>query len=351
MVSKRRKKRPPYLRKVIWMLSTVLMSSGFGGWAMPDLPVLGPAVKAALQKIQGSNSVASMSVPSAQAAVHMATHQSGDQTASPMRDSILIGSFNIQVFGTAKEKKQGVMEVIATVTRAFDVLAIQEIRTQDDHFLDHFMQLVNSKGARYSYVIGPRLGRSSSKEQYAFIFDTTRIEVRPGSVATMGDADDLLHREPLIAHFRVRGIPPSEAFSFWLVNVHTDPDEVAEEVDVLADVFEVMQQQGEDDVIMLGDLNASEHQLGPLGRLPGIQYAIAGIPTNTRGTKTYDNLLFDSRRSVEYTAQSGVWNLMSSFALTQDQALEVSDHFPVWASFSIYEGGRSQIATRPVQPR
>ena len=346
---KRRKKGTPYLRKLFYLLATLLTGSGAGGWAFPDLPVLGPAVKEALQKFKGNGDGLLASQQSTQVAPNNAAYESSGQTASQQRDSILVGSFNIQVFGTSKMQKKNVMDVLATVARSFDVLAIQEIRTQEDHFLDQFVQLLNAQGAQYTYVIGPRLGRTSSTEQYAFIFNPARIEVRPGSVATIVDNDDLMHREPLIAHFRVRGVPPSAAFTFWLVDVHTDPDEVSTELDVLAEVFQVVQQQGEDDVIMLGDLNASESQLRGLGKLPGIRYAIAGIPTNTRGTKTYDNLLFDSRATVEYTGQSGVWNLMSSFGLTQEQALEVSDHFPVWAVFSSYEGRNSQLASRPVQ--
>ncbi|WP_148075140.1 endonuclease/exonuclease/phosphatase family protein [Bythopirellula goksoeyrii] len=325
-----------------------MTGSGVGGWALPGLPVLGPSVKEALHKFQGGGNDVLPSGHTSQVDANAAAYQSYGQTAAQPRDSIIIGSFNIQVFGTSKMKKKEVMEVLATVARSFDVLAIQEIRTQDDHFMDQFMQLINAQGAHYTYVIGPRLGRSSSTEQYAFIFNPERIEVRPGSVATMVDTQDLLHREPLIAHFRVRGVPPSAAYSFWLVNIHTDPDEVSTELDVLAEVFQVVQQHGEDDVILLGDLNASETQLRSLGQLPGIRYAISGVPTNTRGNKTYDNLIFDSRTTTEYTGQSGVWNLITSFGLTQEQALQVSDHFPVWAVFSSYEGGNSQMAARPV---
>ena len=38
-----------------------------------------------------------------------------------------------------------------------------------------------------------------------------------------------LHREPLVGWFRVRGPDASQAFTFTLVNIHTDPDEVATE--------------------------------------------------------------------------------------------------------------------------
>ena len=31
-----------------------------------------------------------------------------------------------------------------------------------------------------------------------------------------------------------------------------------------------------------------------------------------------------------------------------EQALEISDHFPVWAEFSVYEGGQQgRVASRP----
>lgn len=38
---------------------------------------------------------------------------------------------------------------------------------------------------------------------------------------------------------------------------------------------------------------------------------------------------------------------MREFNLSLDQALQVSDHLPVWAEFSVYEGGRAgSVATR-----
>ncbi|MBL9162801.1 MAG: endonuclease/exonuclease/phosphatase family protein [Planctomycetaceae bacterium] len=370
-MAKNQKQRAPYLRKLFYLLATLMTGSGAGGWAFPDLPVLGPAVKSVIQTFLADHGVVLPNVagspgatgsyppattgvvPTIGGAVSLVSSNqpNAPHAGAPQSETILIGSFNIQVFGTSKLQKQGIPEILVAVVRRFDVLAIQEIRTQDDQFLNKFVQMVNAEGARYAYVIGPRLGRSNSTEQYAFLYDTTRIEVRPASVTTLYDPNDLLHREPFVAQFRVVGVPPAQAFSFWLMDVHTDPDEVATELDVLADAFRVMQQQGEDDVILLGDLNADEHHLRGLGQLPGIKYAIAGVTTNTRGNKAYDNLLFDSRTTVEYTGQSGVWNLMTSFGLTQGQALEVSDHFPVGGLFSIYEGGGARIAAGPMQPR
>jgi endonuclease/exonuclease/phosphatase family metal-dependent hydrolase len=171
------------------------------------------------------------------------------------------------------------------------------------------------------------------------IYNTERIELLSGSVYTVDDPQDLLHREPLVARFRVRGPPPEKAFTFTLVDIHTDPDETATELDVLADVFAGVQQNGsgEDDVILLGDLNVDEHHLGRLGKLPNIAHAISGTPTNTHRDRTYDNIVFDRQATVEFTGRAGVLDLRSEYGLSEQQALEVSDHLPVWAEFDVYE--------------
>ena len=269
--------------------------------------------------------------------------------AAAFSPTIKVASFNIQVFGTSKLQKTPVMQVLADVVRRFDLVAIQEVRSVDDTVVPQFSALINSTGVRYDFVIGPRLGRTNSKEQYAILYDTSRIEVDPTSVYTVPDPQDLLHREPLVARFRPRGVPPNQAFTFSLVNIHTDPDETATELDALADVFVGVQQNGsgEDDVILLGDINVDEYHLGNLGRLPGIGYVVAGVPTNTRRDKTYDNIVFDRRTTVEYTGRWGVLDLMQEFSLTSAQALEVSDHMPVWAEFGVYEGAVGPLALQP----
>ncbi|MBI2807570.1 MAG: endonuclease/exonuclease/phosphatase family protein [Planctomycetes bacterium] len=258
-------------------------------------------------------------------------------------DTIKIASFNIQVFGASKIKKPNVMDVLAKVVRRFDVVAIQEVRATSDDILPTFVKKINETGARYEFVIGPRLGRTNSKEQYAYVFNAAKIDLVADSVYTVPDPQDLLHREPLVARFRVAGLPVSQAFSFSLVNIHTDPDETKTEMDALADVFAGVQNNGsgEDDVILLGDLNVNDKKLGRLGRLPDISNAIVGLMTNTRKTKMYDNIIFNRRATVEYTGRFGVVDLMADYNLTMKQALDVSDHLPIWAEFSVWEGGKA----------
>ena len=111
-------------------------------------------------------------------------------------------------------------------------------------------EIVDAQGTDYEYIIGPRLGRTTSKEQYAYIYKVSAIS--PGESYTYSDPDDIFHREPFVAHFQAGD------FTFVLINIHTDPDEATEEINALAQVVLDAQSHytDEDDFITLGDLNA-----------------------------------------------------------------------------------------------
>ncbi len=277
-------------------------------------------------------------------------------TATPSRPpltgraaTIRIASFNIQVFGETKADKPEVMNVLAETARRFDIMAIQEVRAKRDDILPRFVELINSTGRKYDFVIGPRLGRTNSKEQYAFVFDTETIEVDRTALYTVADPNDRLHREPLVGWFRARGPPPDQAFTFSLVDIHTDPDETVQELNAMGEVFRAVRDdgRGEDDVIVLGDLNVDDHHLGDLGQVPNIAWVISNTPTNMRANRQYDNILFSKLSTVEFTGRAGVFDLPREFNLTLDQALQVSDHKPIWAEFSAYEGGQpGRVASR-----
>jgi hypothetical protein len=240
------------------------------------------------------------------------------------------------------------------VLKNFDLIAIQEIRAQNQNVLPQLIAMLNADGQyQYNFVLSDRLGRTNTKEQYAFVFDMASIEVDPYQLYLINDQDDLLHREPFVGWFRAR-LPKekqAQAFTFSMVNIHTDPDEVDSELNALDDVFFAVRDDGrnEDDVILLGDVNVNEKHLGELGKISGITYVVANTPTNTRGDAPYDNIFFHSTTTPEFTGRGGVLDFMRAFNLKlEEQALKVSDHLPVWAEFSVYEGGQpGPLAARP----
>lgn len=258
-------------------------------------------------------------------------------------DTIRIATFNLHMFGEKKAGDRAVMEYLARICRHFDVIAVQEIRSQHQNVIPLLVEALNADGSHYNYAIGPRLGRSDSKEQYAFIFDAVSIEIDRNELYTVDDSrDDLLHREPLVGWFRVRGPAAEEAFTFSLVNVHVDPDDTDRELDALDNVFFAVREDGrqEDDVILLGDLNVNDQHLRQLGRVKGMAWVVSGSQwTNTRRTAQYDNVLFDTQATPEFTGRAGVFDFREEYQLTPEQALAISDHLPVWAEFSVFEGG------------
>jgi endonuclease/exonuclease/phosphatase family metal-dependent hydrolase len=259
--------------------------------------------------------------------------------------TIKIASFNIQDFGPKKASDLSlVMPTLAYIVRQFDVVAIQEISSQDQQLVPQFVALVNQPmragdpGRQYDFVIGPRVGNSTAKEQFAYLFDTAKIICDATSDYTIGDPDNLISREPYVATFATRA-PPDSAFTFTLINVHTDPDVVRTELDALAEVYRVVRRAGvdEDDVIMLGDFNADDMNLGRLGQIPGIWPLIRGVFTNTKQNKLYDNIIMHQPSTTEFAGTSKVFDIVREFNMTTYQAEAVSDHFPVWAEFSVYE--------------
>ncbi|QDT25737.1 Endonuclease/Exonuclease/phosphatase family protein [Gimesia panareensis] len=268
--------------------------------------------------------------------------------------TIRIASFNIQVFGVSKMSKPQVPQILARIIQQFDVVAIQEIRAQDQSFLDDFLNIVNTGDHRYAYIVGARQGRTASKEQYAYFYNTDRIRVNEKWTYTVIDKYDKLHRPPYVAHFQTLSPSSENPFSFTLINIHTDPDETDQELNVLDDVYRVVANDGsqEDDVILLGDLNVDDQHLGELGRVADLMWTVSKTPTNTRLSKQYDNILFSQHRSQEFTGISGVYDFKTRFKLSEKEALTVSDHLPVWAEFQITEkGGIRQAGVQGAQPR
>ena len=289
-----------------------------------------------------------------------------------------LATFNIQVFGDTKASKSYVMHELAKIINRFDIVAIQEIRTQDDAFIDRFAQLCSQVGGRqWHYRVGPRLGNTRSTEQYAYLWDAAKLENNPQMTYTVSDPENVLHREPLVAMFRTRVSDPRQAFTFVLVNIHTDPDVAVDEMDMLPQLYQLIRDQTlrlygpnnvEDDIIVLGDFNTNvrmtfppppggnrsiaQSDFGKLGYVPGIYPVIQNEPTNTARSKLHDNILVQRQTTSEFTLKSGVYDIEKLHSLSRDQVKQVSDHLPVWAEFSAYESGiPGQVALGPTQPR
>ena len=269
--------------------------------------------------------------------------QGGRPAALSGRKSIRIACANFGPLDRSKLGKPAVAAHLAQIVRQFELLALQDVAARDQGLLVQLVELANAPGRHYNFVTAPQVGRDPVQQYSAFVFDADAVQVDRVSVALVEDrAGQFLH-SPLVASFRALGPAENEAFTFTLVNVHTPADRVAGELNLLAAVFRAVRDsgRGEDDVILLGEIGTDETRLGPLARLPNLLCAVSGLPTTMQGSRQVDNILFDRRATVEFTHRSGVYDLMRELSLSAREAAEVSDHLPVWAEFSVYEGGQA----------
>jgi deoxyribonuclease-1-like protein len=254
---------------------------------------------------------------------------------------IRIATFNIQAFGPTKAANAEVMQYLAEICRHFDIIAIQEIRGQDRTLLPQFVSRINSGGGSYGFVVSPPLGRENYREQAGFIYNQDVVQLDNAYAYTVNDPDDVMIREPFVGWFRTTQVAAEQAFTFSLVNLHLDSRRGTTEIGYLQELFRLVRSdgRGEDDVLLIGDFNLGERTLERAGKKSGLAPVLRDTATNTRGNNHFDNILLDVRATSEFTGQSGAFDFLRQFNLTVEQALLISDHLPVWAEFSVQEGG------------
>ena len=107
-----------------------------------------------------------------------------------------IAAFNIQIFGQTKSQKEDVMAVLTKIVREFDIVLIQEVRDASEQTIPNFVEEINQlEDPQYSFVRSERLGRTTSKEAYAYIYNTQTVQFIQGSDYVFNDVDDVFERE------------------------------------------------------------------------------------------------------------------------------------------------------------
>ncbi len=266
-------------------------------------------------------------------------------------DQITAGAFNIQVFGTSKASKEDVMNILSGIICRYDIIAIQEIRDSSGTAIQELMDDVKAKNPAYRYVIGERLGRTSSKEQYAYIYNTAKVELT-GTPQTYPEEQgtDPFHREPFIASFK----SADGDFIATFATIHTDPDEAEEEIAALSGVAEYCTTILPDDemVILMGDFNAdcsyfNEDDMQCPLRASEYTWLIGNEHDTTTKTTvcTYDRIVVYGDHHGLYTGDSGVMRFDEIYGIGQELTEAVSDHYPVYAKFYTGKKGSAGISS------
>nr|XP_024662226.1 deoxyribonuclease gamma-like [Maylandia zebra] len=249
--------------------------------------------------------------------------------------SLKICAFNIQSFGESKANNKKVMGIL-----------LKEVRDSKGEVIQALVKDLNrfDKYNPYSYVESERLGRKAYKEQYVYIYRSNVLKVKehyqyPKLEGKGTNETDVFSRGPFIIHFHS---PTTLVKDFVLIGQHTSPKTAMKELDELYAVFKrIYKKWKTDNVIILGDLNAGCSYITTKGwramRLrsdPKFHWLIGDEQDTTVREKThcaYDRIIVHGPEVVSSVvpASAQPFNFKKRFHLTEAEALEVSDHFPV----------------------
>ncbi len=259
----------------------------------------------------------------------------------PLEGQIRIAAFNIQVFGRATRENLDVMSILVQIAREFDIVFVQELKYADEQTAPIFLDGINAMdGSDYAFVRSQRLGRTTSKEAYAYFYNTETVDFIESSAYVYDDVGDVFEREPYIASFR------SGNFDFTLVGVHVKPDAAKVEISRLATVCNSVLERdpSELDIIILGDFNADgsyfdENNMANPFRDSKFHWMITNdMDTMVKTDWTYDRIVMTEATSVhEYVDNSAaVFYFDQEYNIDGRLAEDVSDHFPVYTIFRTY---------------
>lgn len=202
-------------------------------------------------------------------------HKGYSKVVGHMKDSLVIGSWNIKFFGSPDSCKRDI-ETIADIVQTMDVMAIQEV--SDKNFLerlDSLVELLGTRGYNYEYLYSdpsgyddnPISGLNDYTERSGFIWDVDRISISHIDEGYKFIDAPIINNPvfrvvPISAEFEVKS---PEGFDFQLISVHTVyKQEIAyvreREFSYLHDW---MNEQIEDpdiiekDIFMIGDFNSN----------------------------------------------------------------------------------------------
>ncbi|XP_037368738.1 deoxyribonuclease-1-like 1 [Talpa occidentalis] len=248
-----------------------------------------------------------------------------------------ICAFNTQRLTLAKVAREHVMDTLVRIVARCDIMVLQEVVDSSDSAIRLLVRELNRSddSGPFNYLSSPQLGRSTYMEKYVYVYRSHKTRVLEHYV--YNDKDDLFAREPFVAQFT---LPSNVLPSLALVPLHTTPKAVETELNALHDVFlDVSRRWQSQDVILLGDFNADCASLPKkrLGELvlrtqAGFHWAIGDEEDTTVRASTrcaYDRIVLHSERAQGLLRAAGAFCFPKSFQLSEVEALNISDHYPV----------------------
>ncbi|MDO5579526.1 MAG: hypothetical protein Q4G69_00175 [Planctomycetia bacterium] len=254
-----------------------------------------------------------------------------------------IATWNLFPLDFAKINDPDCGSGIASVIAEFDLIALQGILSRNSSVLDMLVYLLEKKGKHYDYIWSCR--KSKNAPSAAFLFNTDRIcpDREFSCVLEVPGGESPL--DALISSFRPITVSPQKAFTFILINIDLENIQNQEKEAAFSDLYEAARKRSghggfpeEDDIIILGTLCRTSGNLSAFQRIPNLVAVHLDKATRLDGSST-DNILFENNALSEYMERFGIADLSVFLKISPEQAKKISVHRPLWADFSLYEGG------------
>ncbi|XP_063282824.1 deoxyribonuclease gamma-like isoform X1 [Pelobates fuscus] len=267
-----------------------------------------------------------------------------------------IASFNARRFGIKKCQDSKVFTTITQIVSRYDIIVLLEVFDSKEKAAKKLVEQLNSsctESACYNYVLSKPLGRNEYKEQYLFVYREDLVKVKEVyQYADMQHGDeDAFAREPFIVRF---GSKMTAAKDFIIIPVHTTPKDSVHEIDELYDVYlDVKEKWGTQNIILLGDFNAdgayvSNKKMKTIRLRTDINFHwLISDDIDTTATNTtdcsYDRIVVHKDLINDIVPNSAKsFNFQVEYKLTDDEALAVSDHYPVEVELKPAKGKTSK---------
>ncbi|XP_030634125.1 deoxyribonuclease-1-like 2 [Chanos chanos] len=261
-----------------------------------------------------------------------------------------IAAFNIQKFGRSKISDPAVLSTLIKIISRYDITVILEVVDASGTSVDTLLEELNkfNKKHHYTLQISSRLGRTRYKEQFMFLYRDDLVDLI-GSYQYEDNKEgeeDVFAREPYILRFRCLTTVLKDLV---LMPVHTKPDASVKELDELYDVFlEVKKKWNTDNVMILGDFNADgsyvsnremkEIRIRTDKKFHWLIRDNVDTTTSIGNDNTYDRIVVygDDMLNAIVPHSAKTFNFQQEFGLTEEEALKVSDHYPVEVELKRY---------------
>uniref|UniRef100_A0A672N9G5 Deoxyribonuclease n=1 Tax=Sinocyclocheilus grahami TaxID=75366 RepID=A0A672N9G5_SINGR len=237
-----------------------------------------------------------------------------------------ICAFNVKSFGDSKSADAKIMNSISRIVSRCDICLLQEVRDQKNKTIPRLLATLNRQFPSFLFFFSHRKSKAKLRNQYQYP-DTQKGDV------------DAFSREPFVVHFQA---PKTVAKEFVLIPQHTTPSNATKEIDELYDVFvDIRARWKIENVMFLGDFNAACGYVAKKNRKnirlfsdPSFIWLIQDNVDTTVKESTdcaYDRIVVHGEpflRTIE-PLSARPFNFPKEFQLTEAEALEVSDHYPI----------------------